>query len=142
MNCSNPLDLAVEQVLASTGTGAQGPTFPGGFVASSAAALAEAVSSTLGVDVQVSAAPGAATYVAACMGVKPSGGHAVAIRSARLDGNRVTVRLELREPGPDDFTSQALTSPFAVAVIRDLQPEGRIFSFEAELGWPVVSVGG
>jgi hypothetical protein len=143
MNGSTPRDLTVEPVLASPGTGALGPPVPGGFVAPSLAALVDVLSSTLGVPVQIETEDvGIATYVAACMGVKPSGGYAVDIRSARLDGDRVTVRLALREPGPDDFTSQALSSPFALAVIRDLRPEGKTFSFEADLSWPVVDVGG
>ena len=70
----------------------------------------------------------------------------MSVRSARLEGDRVTVRLSLKEPPRDAILTQALTYPYAVAVIRDLSPEGKAFSFAdqrgRELDWPVRRAGG
>jgi hypothetical protein len=52
----------------------------------------------------------------------------------------------LREPPRDAILTQALTYPYAVAVIRGLNPEGKDFSFMDEEGrkldWQVRSTGG
>jgi hypothetical protein len=89
---------------------------------------------------------GSGTYLAAYWGEKPTGGYSMSVRSARLEGNRVTVRLALKEPPRDAILTQALTYPYAVAVIRGLNPEGKDFSIVdengRELGWPVRRVGG
>jgi hypothetical protein len=89
---------------------------------------------------------GSGTYLAAYWGEKPTGGYSMSVRSARLEGNRVTVRLALKEPPRDAILTQALTYPYAVAVIRGLSPEGKDFSIVdengRELGWPVRRVGG
>ena len=72
------------------------------------------------------------------MGVKPSGGFSIAIESARLKGNQVTVYLILQELGQDEMAFQALTSPFAAAVIRELDPQDKAFSFVAKVDWNFV----
>jgi hypothetical protein len=86
------------------------------------------------------------TYLAAYWGQKPTGGYSLAVRSARIEGDAVTVRLALEEPPPDAMVTQALTYPYAVAVLRDLDPEGKRFSFVTgdgrELNWPVRRAGG
>jgi hypothetical protein len=127
-----PRDLRVERI--SSDAPGQGPQQPRVVVAPSAAALSGAV----GANVPDS---GSGTYLAAYWGEKPNGGYSMSVRSARLKGDRVTVRLALKEPPRDAILTQALTYPYAVAVIRGLSPEGKDFSFVdengRELGWPV-----
>jgi hypothetical protein len=127
-----PRDLRVERI--SSDAPGQGPRQPQAVVATSAAAL----SGEVGANVPNS---GSGTYLAAYWGEKPTGGYSMSVRSARLEGSRVTVRLALREPPRDAILTQALTYPYAVAVIRELDPGGKDFSFVdengRELGWPV-----
>jgi len=89
---------------------------------------------------------GEGTYLAAYWGEKPTGGYSLAVRSARLEGDRVKVRLALEEPPPDAFVTQALTYPYAVAVVWGLDPEGKDFLFVDQRGrrldWPVRRVPG
>jgi hypothetical protein len=132
-----PRDLRVERI--SSGAPGQGPEQPRVIVAPSAAALSEAI----GANVPDS---GRGTYLAAYWGERPTGGYSLAVESARLTGDRVTVRLALKEPPRDAIVTQALTHPYAVAVVRDLNPQGKQFSFTdqngQEVGWPVRLVGG
>ena len=127
-----PRDLRVARV--SSGAPGQGPEQPRVILAPSAAALSRAI----GARVPNS---GNGTYLAAYWGEKSTGGYSLAVESARLEGDRVTVRLALREPPQDAILTQALTYPYAVAVVRDLDPQGKRFSFVdqngRELGWPV-----
>jgi hypothetical protein len=127
-----PRDLRVERI--SSDAPGQGPRQPQAVVATSAAAL----SGEVGANVPNS---GSGTYLAAYWGEKPTGGYSMSVRSARLEGSRVTVRLALKEPPRDAILTQALTYPYAVAVIRELDPGGKDFSFVdengRELGWPV-----
>ncbi len=117
----------------------QGPERPRVVVAPSA----EALSREIGAEVPDS---GEGTYLAAYWGQKPTGGYSLAVRSARLEGENVTVGLALKEPPPDAIVTQALTYPYAVAVVRGLDPQGKRFSFVAgdgeELDWPVRRAGG
>lgn len=130
-----PRDLRVEQI--SSDAPGQGPRQPRAVVAPSAAAL----SGEVGANVPDS---GSGTYLAAYWGEKPTGGYSMSVRSARLEGSRVIVRLALKEPPRDAILTQALTYPYAVAVIRELDPGGKDFSFVdengRELGWPVSRV--
>jgi hypothetical protein len=132
-----PRDLRVEGI--SSGAPGQGPDQPRVIVASSAAALSRATSE----DVPDS---GEGTYLAAYWGEKSTGGYSLAVESARLEGERVTVGLALEEPPRDAVVTQALTYPYAVAVVRDLDPGGMDFSLTDQrgraLGWPVRHVGG
>lgn len=127
-----PRDLRVERI--SSDAPGQGPRHPQAVVAPSAAAL----SGEIGANVPDS---GSGMYLAVYWGEKPTGGYSMSVRSARLEGSRVTVRLALREPPRDAILTQALTYPYAVAVIRELDPGGKDFSFVdengRELGWPV-----
>lgn len=129
-------DLPVKQI--SSGTPGQGPESPEVFVAPSAATLSSAAGTEL-----PDSSDG--TYLAAYWGLKPTGGHSLAIESVRLEGDRVTVRLALQEPPPEAIVTQALTYPYTVAVVRDLDPQEKDFSFVdqagQELGWPVRRVG-
>ena len=130
-------DLRVERI--SSGAPGQGPEQPRVILARSAVALSE----MMGVEVPDS---GSGTYLAAYWGEKPTGGYSLAVKSARIEGERVTVRLALKEPPPDAIVTQALTYPYAVAVVRDLDLQGKDFSFVdqdgKELGWPVRLVDG
>jgi hypothetical protein len=123
-------ELRVERI--SSDAPGQGPRQPRVVVAPSAAALSGAI----GANVPDS---GSGTYLAAYWGEKPTGGYSMSVQSARLEGSKVTVRLALKEPPRDAIVTQALTYPYAVAVIRGLSPEGKDFSFvdDEELGWPV-----
>lgn len=127
-----PRELPVERV--SSGTPGQGPARPRVVVASSA----EVLSREIGGAVPDS---GEGTYLAAYWGQKPTGGHSLAVESARLEGDAVTVTLALKEPPPDAMVTQALTYPYAVAAVRGLDPEGKRFDFVdregRELDWEV-----
>ncbi len=132
-----PRGLRVERI--SSGAPGQGPEQPRVILAPSATALSEA----MGANVPDS---GEGAYLAAYWGEKPTGGYSLAVESARLEGERVTVRLALKEPSPDEIVTQALTYPYAVAVVRDLDLRGKNFSFVdqdgKELDWPVRLVDG
>jgi len=132
-----PRNLRVGRI--SAGAPGQGPEEPRVIVAPSAAALSEAI----GANVSNS---GEGTYLAAYWGEKSTGGYSLGVGSARLEGDRVKIRLTLEEPPRDAVVTQALTYPYAVAVVRDLDPGGMDFSFTdesgRELGWPVRLVGG
>jgi hypothetical protein len=132
-----PRALRVERI--SSGAPGQGPGQPRVVVAPSAAALSEAIDANI-------PDSGNGTYLAAYWGRKPTGGYSLAVKSARLAGDRVTVELALREPPPDAIVTQALTYPYAVAVVRDLDPQGKQFSFTDQNGrgldWPVRLAGG
>ncbi len=131
-----PRDLRVARI--SSGAPGQGPEEPRVVLARSAAALSGAI------DARVPDS-GHGTYLAAYWGQKPTGGYSLAVESARLEGDRVTVRLALKEPPPDAVVTQALTYPYAVVVVRNLHPRGKRFSFVdqkgRELGWPVRPAG-
>jgi PrcB C-terminal len=132
-----PRDLRVERI--SSGAPGQGPEHPRVIVAPSAAALSEAV----GANIPDS---GRGTYLVAYWGQKPTGGYSLAVDSARLEGEQVTLRLELRKPPREAIVTQALTHPYAVAVVRDLDPRDKQLSLTDQngrgLGWPVRLVGG
>jgi hypothetical protein len=131
-----PRDLRVERI--SSDQPGQGPERPRVVVASSATTLSGAV----GADVPDS---GSGAYLAAYWGQKSTGGYSMAVQSARLEEDWVTVWLALKEPPRGTILTQALTYPYAVAVIRELDPRGKDFSFVdeegRELGWPVRRAG-
>ena len=87
---------------------------------------------------------GGGTYLAAFWGEKPTGGYTVEVLSARTEGSRIIVRLALEKPPPDAMVSQALTYPYAAAVLRGVDPGEKEFVFVTrngrELGWPVRNV--
>ena len=132
-----PRDLRVERI--SSGAPGQGPERPRVFLAPSASALSGAV----GVNVPDS---GEGTYLAVYWGEQPTGGYSLAVESARIEGDRVRIRIVLKKPPRGAILTQALTHPYAVAVVRDLDPRGKGFSFVDQdgkaLGWPVRRVGG
>jgi hypothetical protein len=133
-----PRELSVVRI--SSEAPGQGPQRPRVVLAPSAAALERETGAS------VPPNPGKGTYLAAYWGEKPTGGYSLAVRSARLEGDRVTVRLALEEPAPDAIVTQALTYPYAVAVVRGLDPGGKDFFFVGQRGrrldWPLRRVGG
>ena len=118
----------------------QGPQGPRVILSPSAAGLERETGAS------VPSGAGRGTYLAAYWGEKPTGGYSLAARSARLEGDRVAVRFALEEPPQDAIVTQALTYPYAVAVVRELDPTGKDFLFVDQrgrrLGWPVRRVGG
>ena len=132
-----PRDLRVERI--SSGAPGQGPEQPRVILAPSAGALSGAV----GMNVPDS---GEGTYLAVYWGEKPTGGYSLAVGSARIEGDRVRVRIVLEKPPRGAIVTQAFTYPYAVAVVRDLDARGKGFSFVDQdskvLGWPVRSADG
>ena len=132
-----PRDLRVERI--SSGAPGQGPEQPRVILAPSAGALSRAV----GMNVPDS---GEGTYLAVYWGEKPTGGYSLAVGSARIEGDRVRVRIVLEKPPRGAIVTQAFTYPYAVAVVRDLDARGKGFSFVDQdskaLGWPVRSADG
>ena len=129
---TEPRDLRVERIF--SGAPGQGPQSPRVVVAPSASAL----SKKLGVEIPDS---GEGIYLISYWGEKPTGSYSLAVESARLEGDRLTVRLKLKEPPPDAMVTQALTYPYAAAVVRDVDLQGKEFSFVEgdgrKLYWPV-----
>jgi hypothetical protein len=130
-------ELRVEGI--SSGAPGQGPARPRVVLAPSAAALSQEIGAAV-------PDSGGGTYLAAYWGEKPTGGYSLSVRSARLEGERVSVQLSLKEPPPDAIVTQALTYPFTVAVVHGPDLRGKGFSFVdhagRELGWPDRRVGG
>ena len=118
-------------------SGTQGPEKRQILIATSARDLAAGT----GLDVPDS---GEGTYVAVAWGEKPTGGYTVNLRSAAVDGVRVRVNVELKDPPPDAMVAQALTYPYAVAVLRDIDLGEKKLVFVTrngrELDWPVRNV--
>ena len=129
-------ELSVHQI-ASDAPG-RGSDRPRVVLAPSPGALSEAT----GMEIPNS---GEGTHLAAYWGAKPTGGYSVSVRRARIEGERVTVRLALERPPPDAIVTQAFTYPHTVALLRDLDPRGKDFSFvDLEgrgLDWPVRRAG-
>jgi hypothetical protein len=125
-----PGGVEIEQVSSGSGGLSQRQVV----VAPSADALSEATG------VRVPDA-GEGTYLAAFWGEKPTGGYTVEFLGARMEGDRITMELALEEPPPDAMVSQALTQPYAAAVIRDGISEDTALTFVTrggrELDWAV-----
>lgn len=87
---------------------------------------------------------GKGTYLAACWGEKPTGGYSVRVASASKTGSGVSVSMRLRSPAPGAVTTQALTNPYTVVVVKDLDLRGKSFAFFASdgrrLDWPLKRV--
>ncbi len=132
-----PRDLRIERV--ASGAPGEGPSDPRVVLAPSA----EALSRGLGAQIRGS---GEGTYLAAYGGQQPTGGYSVGVAGARVEGDRVTVRVSLEGPPSDAIVTQSLTYPYEISVLRGLSPEGKSFFFVdgdgRELGWPVRRVGG
>lgn len=134
-----PQGLRVKQIAANAP--GQGEKRPRVIVSDSA----KTISRALGPGAKIpDSGPG--TYVAAFWGEKPTGGYSMSVSSARREGDRVTIRLSLKKPPKDALVAQVLTYPYAVAVVQDLEPAGKDFTFAdgrgRELDWPVERAGG
>jgi hypothetical protein len=134
---AEPRDLRVERIF--SGAPGRGPQSPKVVLAPSASAL----SKELGAEVPDS---GEGVYLISYWGEKPTGGYSLTVESARLEGEVVKVRLKLEEPSKDAMVTQALTYPYAAVVVRDVDLEGKEFSFVdrdgRKLDWPVRRVSG
>lgn len=118
-------DIVVEQIA----QGQRGPARRQVVVAGSARELAEAT----GVKVPNS---GGGLYVSAHAGEQPTGGYQVAISSTAPGEIQVT----LREPGEGAIVTQALTQPYAVAVVKTAEggvPEAGDLRFVNASGEPL-----
>lgn len=118
-------------------SGTMGPKRRQILAASSAADL----SAALGLRVPDS---GEGTYVAVVWGEKPTGGYTVDFGSVSVKGVRLEIGVDLKDPPPDAMVAQALTYPYAVAVLRGVDLGEKELSLVTrngrELGWPVVNV--
>ncbi|MBA2619121.1 MAG: protease complex subunit PrcB family protein [Rubrobacter sp.] len=132
-----PRDLRVERVAA--GAPGEGPRRPRVVLAPSA----EVLSRELGAEIRGS---GEGTYLVAYRGEQPTGGYSVGVAGAKIEGNRVTVRVSLEGPPSDALVTQALTYPYEISVLHGVAPEGKSFSFVdgggETLDWPVRRVEG
>src|SRR5919199_3604763 len=118
---AEPRDLRVEDI--SSGAPGQGPQSPRVLVSPSASSLSKEIGASVPPD------SGRGVYMISYWGEKPTGGYSLAVESARIEGDQVTVRLRLKEPPPDAMVTQALTYPYAAAVVRDVDLQGKEFSF-------------
>jgi hypothetical protein len=58
-----------------------------------------------------------ASVISAFLGQRSTGGYSIALVSAKLDGNTLTVRANFGEPAPGRLTTQVITSPFSSIVV-------------------------
>ncbi|HEY5072252.1 MAG TPA: protease complex subunit PrcB family protein [Caulobacteraceae bacterium] len=56
------------------------------------------------------------TALAVYLGQRPTGGYGVRLISAQVEAGVMRVHVAERRPPPDSFTTQALTTPFAIFV--------------------------
>jgi len=64
-------------------------------------------------------------YVAARMGMRPTGGYSVKLGNADVDADMITLVAEFVSPAPTDMVNQVITYPYTVVAIDvgRLQPE-------------------
>lgn len=130
-----------------SGSSGQGDTQPRAVVAPSLEALSAALGGTPELrGVLRSAQATTATtedgaYIAVLWGEQNTGGYAVGIESASLEGDTVTVELALQRPPEGAIVAQALTHPYAVAALEGLDLSNKKFVLTdqsgRELSWPV-----
>ncbi len=58
-----------------------------------------------------------ASVISAFLGQRPTGGYLITIVSAKLDGDTLTVRANVAEPGPGRLTTQVITSPYSSIIV-------------------------
>jgi hypothetical protein len=71
------------------------------------------------------------TVLIVALGRKPTGGHAVEIKSVEQSGNKVLVTATTRTPKPGGIQIQALTAPFHIVAVPRLTGEVQ-FKIEEE----------
>lgn len=66
--------------------------------------------------------------VAVHRGFCPSGGYSVRVRSLEQEGNQVTVRLDHRDPRPQEMVTQVITYPRDLVQVErsELSPRGSL----------------
>src|SRR5690554_4750052 len=64
-------------------------------------------------------------FIAARMGMKPTGGYSVKLGEGEMDSEAVTIRIEFISPQPWDMVTQAITYPHAIVAVdaQGMQPE-------------------
>lgn len=131
--------LDVRQV--DSGSLGQGNPEPRAVVAGSPESLAAATGLQGLQGVEDTTADEGTAYVAVFWGEQNTGGYEIEVEGARLEGGTVEVSVALQSPPEGAIVSQALTYPYAVAEIPDLDPADREFVLADqdgnELGWPV-----
>jgi hypothetical protein len=58
-----------------------------------------------------------ASVISAFLGQRATGGYLIAIASAKLEGNTLTVRANVSEPAPGRLTTQVITSPYSSIIV-------------------------
>jgi hypothetical protein len=131
--------LEVTQI--DSGSLGQGGARPRAVVAASSESLSAATGIQSLRGAESTAAGGEEVYVAVLWGEKNTGGYAVGIDAASLEGDRVVIALDLQNPPEGAIVSQALTYPYAVAALGGLDPANKDFVLTdqsgRELEWPV-----
>jgi hypothetical protein len=84
---------------------------------------AGALSRDLGAQIRGS---GEGTYLVVYGGPRQTGGYSVGVAGARVEGDRVTVRISLEDPPPDAIVTQSLSYPYEISVLRGLSAEARV----------------
>jgi hypothetical protein len=96
-------------------------------------------------DTESTTGSGEGTYVAVLWGEKNTGGYSIEVESAKLEGGRVEVEVSRSSPPEGAIVSQALTYPYAVVEIPNLDPANKEFVIVdengRELGWSVETAG-
>ncbi len=129
-----------------SGSLGQGAAEPRAVVATSSETLSAAANlpirgaeSTAAADID-----GEEAYIAIFWGRKNTGGYAIEVESAKLEGDRVEISVSRTSPSEGAIVSQALTYPYAVAVLENLDPSNKEFILTddtgRELEWPVETV--
>lgn len=124
-----------------SGSTGQGAARPNAVVAASPESLSAATGIQSLRGAESTTAEGEEVYVAVLWGEKNTGGYAVEIESASLEGERVEISVALQSPPEGAIVSQALTYPYAIAAIGGLDPAGKDFVLTdqsgRELDWPM-----
>ncbi|MGH3086681.1 MAG: protease complex subunit PrcB family protein [Rubrobacteraceae bacterium] len=141
--------LEIERI--ASGSSGQGEERPYAVVAPSLEALSRTLGGNLdlgralrGAESTTGVADGGA-YLAVFWGRKNTGGYAVEVEAARLEGERVIVELALKSPPEGAIVTQALTYPYAIARIEAPDPSNKeivlVDQDGRELAWPVETAG-
>lgn len=127
-----------------SGSLGQGDAEPRAFVASSSESLSAATGIPIRGGESTGASSGEETYVAVLWGQKNTGGYSVEIGESRIESERVSITVVRENPPEGAIVSQALTYPYAVAAIENLDPENKTFSITDEDGneleWQIEAV--
>lgn len=134
-------DETVEIISVASGSAGGGPAGPRAVVAGSLDGLPGVRG--LGSFEPESAPKGDPAYLAALWGEKRTGGYSIEVDSARREGGRVVVKLDLREPPEGAMVTQAITYPYAIVALRGVGVDEE-FVLEDSSGdridWPVRKV--